>query len=56
MSRQWIKIGAETGQTMAEYTLILGMITIGIVTAFSILSDAILNAFLRTIEIIQTGL
>ena len=55
MSKQ-IRFEAEAGQTMAEYTVILGMITIAIVTTFSLLSDAILNAFLRTIEVVQTAL
>ena len=42
----------ERGQTMAEYAVVLGVITIAIVTTFAVLSGAIENAFERTLEII----
>jgi Flp pilus assembly pilin Flp len=42
----------ERGQTMAEYAVVLGVITIAVVTTFAVLSGAIENAFERTLEII----
>ena len=39
----------EGGQTMAEYAVVLGVITIAIVTTFAALSGAILAAFERTL-------
>jgi Flp pilus assembly pilin Flp len=40
---------------MAEYTVVLGMITLAIVTAISVLSDAINTGFTRTLEVIQSA-
>jgi Flp pilus assembly pilin Flp len=42
----------ERGQTMAEYAVVLGVITIAIVTTFAVLSGAIEGAFERTLEIV----
>ena len=55
MSREYIQINAESGQTMAEYTVVLGVITLAIVTTFSLLSGAIDDAFMRTVEIVETA-
>jgi Flp pilus assembly pilin Flp len=55
MSREHIQINAESGQTMAEYTVVLGVITLAIVTTFSLLSGAIDDAFMRTLEIVETA-
>lgn len=44
----------ETGQTMAEYSVVLGVITLAIVTTFAVLSDAIWAAFQATVEIVST--
>lgn len=55
MSKEMIKPGAEAGQTMAEYTVVLGVITIAIVATLSLLSGAIDDAFVRTLEIVQTA-
>ena len=55
MSKEQIKAGAEVGQTMAEYTVVLGVITIAIVTTLSLLSGAMNAAFERTLEVIQTA-
>jgi Flp pilus assembly pilin Flp len=35
-----ITIQSEQGQTMAEYAVVLGVITLAIVASFSLLSDA----------------
>jgi Flp pilus assembly pilin Flp len=55
MSKETIQINAEAGQTMAEYTVVLGVITLAIVTTFTLLSDAMNEAFERTIEIVQSA-
>jgi Flp pilus assembly pilin Flp len=47
-----ITLREETGQTMAEYALVLGVITLAIVTTFSFLSDAIAVGFDRTLGIL----
>lgn len=56
MSKENIQINAESGQTMAEYTVVLGMITLAIVTTFTLLSGAIDEAFMRTVEIVESAL
>ena len=55
MSKELIDTRAESGQTMAEYTVVLGVITLAIVTTISVLSGAIDDAFIRTLEIVQTA-
>ena len=54
MSKE-INIKAEGGQTMAEYTVVLGVITIAIVATLSLLSGAVNDAFVRTLEIVETA-
>ena len=46
---------ADDGQTMAEYAVVLGMITLTIVTTISVVSGAINGAFERTLEIVQSA-
>jgi Flp pilus assembly pilin Flp len=48
------EVRTEDGQTMAEYTVVLGLITLAIVTTFALLSDAMNEAFERTLEVVQT--
>ena len=48
-------VRTEDGQTMAEYTVVLGLITLAIVTTFALLSDAMNGAFERTLEVVQTA-
>jgi Flp pilus assembly pilin Flp len=48
-------VRTEEGQTMAEYTVVLGLITLAIVTTFALLSDAMNEAFARTLEVMQTA-
>ena len=55
MSMEMITVEAEAGQTMAEYTVVLGVITIAIVTTISLLSDAINAGFERTLEIVHAA-
>ena len=49
------RVRTEDGQTMAEYTVVLGLITLAIVTTFALLSDAMNGAFERTLEVVQTA-
>jgi len=53
MSQEMIKLETESGQTMTEYAVVLGVITIAIVTTFTLLSGSINSAFQRTLEIIR---
>ena len=55
MSRRRTNFRNERGQTMAEYVVVLGMITLAIVTTISLVSGAILAAFQRTLEIVQSA-
>ena len=45
----------ESGQTMAEYAVVLAVITLAIVTTISVLSGAMNDAFERTLEIITAA-
>jgi Flp pilus assembly pilin Flp len=45
---------SETGQTMAEYAVILGVITITIVATFSVLSGAIWASLQRVVDILSS--
>jgi Flp pilus assembly pilin Flp len=47
--------GDESGQTMAEYAVVLGVITLAIVTTISALSGAMNDAFVRTLEILEAA-
>ena len=40
-----VEVGLEQGQTMAEYAVVLGVITIAIVTTIATLSDGIRALF-----------
>jgi Flp pilus assembly pilin Flp len=46
---------AESGQTMAEYALVISVITLVIVTTFSLLSSDINAAFDRTLAIVSSA-
>ena len=55
MSNEMMNAGAEAGQTMAEYAVVLGVITLAIVTTFALLSDAIYDSLMGTLEIMKTA-
>jgi Flp pilus assembly pilin Flp len=55
MSMERIQTKAEGGQTMAEYTVVLGVITIAIVTTIALLSGAINGAFESAIEVVEAA-
>ncbi len=46
----------ERAQTMAEYVVVLGLITAAIVATLSVLSDTILAAFERSLEIVKIAI
>ena len=54
MMRHSMTFNKESGQTMAEYAVVLGVITFIIVTTFSLLSDQIAAAFDRTLNILTS--
>jgi Flp pilus assembly pilin Flp len=54
MMRHSITFRAESGQTMAEYALVVGVITFVIVTTFALLSDTIVAAYQRTFDILTS--
>jgi Flp pilus assembly pilin Flp len=51
MSKQ-ITIQSEKGQTMSEYAIVLGVITLAVVASFSLLSETIAAAFEATLELV----
>jgi Flp pilus assembly pilin Flp len=55
MMEDSIRLNAESGQTMAEYAMVLGVITLVIVTTLSLLSSEINAAFNRTISIVTSA-
>jgi Flp pilus assembly pilin Flp len=54
MSNRLINLGDSAGQTMAEYAVVLGVITFTVVTTFSLLSRQIQAAFDRTVGIVSS--
>ena len=54
MSNRMINLEDGAGQTMAEYAVVLGVITFLIVTTFSLLSTQINAAFQRTVGIVNS--
>jgi Flp pilus assembly pilin Flp len=55
MMRHAITFQRDAGQTMAEYALVLGVITLVIVATISLLSGQIEAAFLRTVDIVRSA-
>jgi Flp pilus assembly pilin Flp len=45
-------LGGESGQTMAEYAVVLGVITIAVVATLGLLNAAILNLLTNVIALI----
>ena len=46
----------QEAQTMAEYVVVLGLMTAAIVTTISVLSDAVLAAFERALEVVRIAI
>jgi Flp pilus assembly pilin Flp len=49
-----IELNDQKGQAMAEYAILLGMITFAIVTTISLMSDAVRGAFQQTLDIVTS--
>lgn len=45
-----IALDDQNAQTMAEYAVLLSVITVALVTTVSLLSDAVVELFQRTLE------
>ena len=54
MMKRPITFHTESGQTMAEYAVVLGVITFVIVTTLSLVSDQIAAAYERTLNILTS--
>ena len=54
MTRDEIKFQGQRGQTMAEYVVVLGVITLAIVTSFAAMSGAIQGALEGTLGLLST--
>jgi Flp pilus assembly pilin Flp len=52
MTKLFAYCGREDGQTMAEYGTVLTLITIGCLTAFTLLAGSVTNAFTRVAGLI----
>jgi Flp pilus assembly pilin Flp len=48
-----IALEDQTAQTMAEFAVVLGLITIAIVTTIGFLSDAVLAMFENALDIVS---
>ena len=53
MSNEEITTHDQAGQVMSEYAVVLGVITLAVVTTFAVLSGAINEAFRRVLEIVS---
>lgn len=51
-----IRLHDQKGQTMAEYVVVLGLITAATVATLSVLSDTVLAAFERSLEIVKIAI
>lgn len=49
-----IALDEQTAQTMVEYAVVLGLITIAIVTTISLLSGAVLGLFQDALDVVST--
>jgi Flp pilus assembly pilin Flp len=52
VSTEKITFHDEAGQVMSEYAVVLGVITVAIVTTFAVLSGAINEAFRRILDVL----
>jgi Flp pilus assembly pilin Flp len=55
MMNDSIRLHTESGQTMAEYAMVISVITLVIVTTLSLLSGQIGAAFDRTLTIVSAA-
>ena len=55
MATRRVNVQGERGQTMAEYAVVLGVITFAIVTSFSFLAGAVEAALNEAVEIVRNA-
>ena len=55
MMKHSITFREESGQTMAEYALVLAVITLVIVATISLLSSQIGASFLRAVDVVKSA-
>jgi Flp pilus assembly pilin Flp len=48
-----VRIQDERGQTMAEYGVVLAMITVGVLAALIAFRDGILAGFMRAVDLLS---
>ncbi|MDX6396688.1 MAG: hypothetical protein QOJ43_96 [Gaiellaceae bacterium] len=56
MLRKGITLTAESGQTMAEYAFVLGVIILGVIVSLTFLSDAIAAGISNAADVIESVL
>ena len=56
MSRRLITTQSESGQTMAEYAVVLAVITLAIVTSFSALAGAMEAAIDHAVDVVRSAI
>lgn len=56
MSKSPITPRSESGQTMAEYAVVLAVITFAIVTSFSALAGAMEMAIDRVVDVVRSAI
>jgi Flp pilus assembly pilin Flp len=54
MSKKLITVSKEEGQTMAEYAVVLAVITAAVVTSFSLLSEALEAGLNGTVDLLSS--
>jgi Flp pilus assembly pilin Flp len=56
MLRKRITLTGESGQTMAEYAFVLGVIILGVIVSLTFLSDAIAAGISNAADVIESVL
>ena len=54
MMTERISLADESGQTMAEYAVVISVITLGIITAFGVLTGAIAASIDDAVTIVRS--
>ncbi len=52
--RNRISLTAESGQTMAEYAVVLSVIILSVIAAFSLFSDAVATSINDAVDMIRS--
>lgn len=54
MLRKRISLTAESGQTMAEYAVVLGVIILAVITSLGLLSDQVAAALTTVTDMVKS--